>query len=86
MGKCVPEWVKPLNVAGMMKDWIEVLALQKTFGFLEKDFLLDFWDVFEPLPHVDKLPCNVTARIKLRDAEQMIKTQTYACPHKFHDA
>jgi hypothetical protein len=85
-GVNIPEYVKPLDVTGMVKDWIEVLALQKKFVSLEKEFLSDYRDVFKPLPHVDKLPCNVTAQIKLRDAEQMIKTQMYACLHKFHEA
>jgi hypothetical protein len=86
MGKGVPEVVKPLNVAAMIRDRIEVLALQEKFGSLEKAFLSQFKDVFEPLPHVDKLPRNVTARIKLKDAEQTIKTRTYACPRKFREA
>jgi hypothetical protein len=82
-GKGVPEIVKPLNVAAMVKERIEILALQEKFGSLEKDFLSEFKDVFEPLPHVDKLPQNVMARIKLKNAEQTIKTHTYACPRKF---
>src|SRR5882757_5602166 len=86
MGKGVPEVVKPLNVAAMIRDHIEVLALQEKFRSLEKAFLSEFKDVFEPLPHVNKLPRNVTARIKLKDAEQTIKTCTYACPRKFREA
>jgi hypothetical protein len=85
-GKGVPEVVKPLNIAAMIKDRIEVLALKEKFGSLEKDFLSEFKDVFEPLPHVDKLPRNETARIKLKDAERTIKTCTYACPRKFREA
>jgi hypothetical protein len=86
MGKGVPEEIAPLNVAAMIKQRIEVLSLQEKFVSLEKDFLTEFKDVFEPLPHVDKLPRNVTARIKLKDAEQTIKTRTYACPRKFREA
>jgi hypothetical protein len=52
----------------------------------ESELLAEFRDVFEPLPHVDKLPTNVTAQIKIKDAEQMIKTRTYCCPQKFWDA
>jgi hypothetical protein len=85
-GKGIPEFVKLLDIAAMVKERIEVLALQEKFGYLEKDFLSEFKDVFEPLPHVDKLPRNVTARIKLKNAEQTIKTRTYACPRKFCEA
>jgi hypothetical protein len=42
--------------------------------FTGAEFLSKFKDVFELLPHVDKLPHNVTACIKLKNAEQMIKT------------
>jgi hypothetical protein len=63
-----------------------VLALKEKFGSLEKDFLSEFKVVFEPLPHVNKLPQNVMARIKLKNAEQTIKTRTYSCPQKFHEA
>jgi hypothetical protein len=37
-GKGVPEVVKPLNVAAMIREHIEVLALQEKFGSLEKAF------------------------------------------------
>jgi hypothetical protein len=85
-GKGTPEFVKPLDIAVMIKERIEVLALKEKYGSLERDFLSEFKDVFEPLHHVDKLPWNVTARIKLKNAEQTIKTRTYACPQKFREA
>jgi len=55
-GKGTLEFVKPLNIAVMIKDQIEVLALKEKFGSLKKNFLSEFKDVFEPLPHVGKLP------------------------------
>lgn len=82
-GKGVPEVIKPLNVAAMIKDHIEVLAQKEKFGSLEKDFLSEFKDIFEPLPHVDKLLPNLTAQIRLKDVEQTIKMHTYAYPCKF---
>jgi hypothetical protein len=83
--KMVPEYVKPLNIAGIIKEQIEVLNLQEKVEAMERCLLCDFKDVFQPLPHVNKLPRNVTAKIKLKDAEQTIKTRTYACPQKFCD-
>jgi hypothetical protein len=74
-GKCTPEFVKPLDIAAMVRDRIEVLAMHEKFGHLKQNFLSEFKDVFEPLPHVDKLPRNITARIKLKDADQTIKTR-----------
>jgi hypothetical protein len=85
-GKCVPEDVKPLNVAALVKDCIELLAFQEKVGMSESELLAEFQDVFEPLPHVDKLPTNVTARIKIKNAEYTIKTRTYHCPQNFQHA
>lgn len=82
-GKGTPEFVKPLNTVVMIRDRIEVLALQEKFSSLEKNFLSEFKDIFEPLPHVGKLPWNITAQIKLKNVEQTIKTRTYTCPWKF---
>jgi hypothetical protein len=79
-GKFTPEIIKPLDIAAMVRDQIEVLAMQEKFGHLEQNFLSEFKDVFELLPHVDKLPHNVTAHIKLKNADQTIKTWMYACP------
>jgi hypothetical protein len=85
-GKMVPKFVKPLDVAGMIKEHVENLCFQEKVGKIEKQILTEFGDVFQPLPHVDKLPWNVTAKIKLKDTEQTIKTCTYVCPQKFRDA
>lgn len=85
-GKMVPEFVKPLDVAGMIKDRVESLCFQQKVGKMEKQMLTEFADVFQPLPHVEKLPQSVTARIQLKNAEQTIKMHTYACPQKFRDA
>jgi hypothetical protein len=63
MEKGVSEKVVPLNVAAMVKKRIEVLVMQEKFSILERDFLAKFKDGFEPLPHVNKLPQNVTTRI-----------------------
>ena len=76
-GKHVPEPMKLLNVARMIKDHIEVLMFQANVGKLETDFLTEFKDVFEPLPHVDKLLQDVTVQIKLKNAEHAIKIHTY---------
>jgi hypothetical protein len=73
-GKMVPEVVKPLDVAGMIKKHVKALSFQQKVGTMEDKMLTEFADVFQPLPHIKKLPHNVTAKIKLRDAEQTIKT------------
>lgn len=45
-----------------------------------------FEKIFQPIPHVDELPCEPLARITLKDAEKIVKTKNYACPCKWKDA
>ena len=46
----------------------------------------DYASVFKPIPHIDRLPTQFQARIKLKDAEQIIKNRSYSSPRKFADA
>lgn len=46
----------------------------------------DFRPIFEPIPHVDELPTNVLARIKLKDANKTIVSRSYTCPRKYREA
>ncbi|KAJ3567660.1 hypothetical protein NP233_g6218 [Leucocoprinus birnbaumii] len=48
--------------------------------------LRDFEPVFADVPHVDKLPTDVLAEIKLKDANFTMATRTYSCPQKFREA
>lgn len=84
-GKMVPEEVRPVNVAGLIRDHVEFLMFQQKVGDIEKQMLTKFEDVFQLLPHVQMMPKNVTARNKLKNAEETIKTWMYACPQKFWD-
>lgn len=83
-GRMVPD-VKLINVAGLIRDHVEFLSFQQKVKGIEKQMLTEFEDVFQPLPHVQKMPQNVTMKIKLKNAEETIKTQMYACPQKFWD-
>ncbi|KAJ3572578.1 hypothetical protein NP233_g2990 [Leucocoprinus birnbaumii] len=48
--------------------------------------LRDFEPVFADVPHADKLPTDVLAEIKLKDANFTMATRTYSCPRKFREA
>lgn len=85
-GKYIPEEIKPLDIAGMIRDQIECLSVEEKLKAMEKVLMDEFRDVFEPIPHVDKLPENITARIKLKNVEQMIKSWMYSCPCNFREA
>jgi hypothetical protein len=61
-GKCVPEEVKLLDVAGMIKNRIEIVAFQDRIQGLEDKLLVKYMMCSKPLlPHVDKLPTTVVA-------------------------
>ena len=53
---------------------------------LETELRKQFQDVFEPLPHTNKLPEKPVARIRLKDPDHTIHTRNYACPRKWKDA
>lgn len=48
----VPEEVKPVDVARLIKDHVESLSFQQKVKGIEKQVLTEFKDVFQPLPHV----------------------------------
>ena len=52
-----------------------------------KDLLkAEFHEIFVLIPHVNKLPTDVQACIKLKNAKQTIKMRMYQCPRKFREA
>jgi hypothetical protein len=51
-----------------------------------REMMTEFKDVFAPIPHVNRLPDEVFCQIKLKDASQSIKTQTYSTPRQYKEA
>ena len=51
---------------------IEKLTLDDKLLKYKQDLRLEFKHIFEPIPHVDKLPTDVVARIKLIDSSKTI--------------
>ena len=56
-----------LNIVGAIKDHIETLALQATLKKEESHIRENFQDLFEPIPHVNRLPTDCLAEIHLKD-------------------
>jgi hypothetical protein len=52
-------------------------SLQKEEGNLRLKYL------FQPIPHVDKLPTDFMAEIKLKDPNLNVKNCSYSCSHKY---
>ena len=77
--------VKPVDIVGVVNAHVKTLTHLAGLMHHEDQLKVEFWEIFEPIPHVDLLPTDVKARVKLKNAEQSIKTQTYQCPCKFHE-
>jgi hypothetical protein len=61
-------------------------AIEATLSELEADSCDRFHSVFELLPHVNELPTEPLAHIRLVNPEHTIRTQNYPCPRKWKDA
>ena len=46
----------------------------------------EFKDLSEPIPHVDDLPTDFMAEIKLKDPNMTVKNHSYPCPQEYHKA
>ena len=75
-----------LNIVGVIKDHIETLALQATLKKEESHIREDFQDLFEPIPHVNRLPTDCLAEIHLKDPTLRVKGRSYPCPRKYREA
>ena len=72
--------VKDVDVIATIRDAIEIIALKDQLKKHGDDIKKDFRPIFEPIPHVDDLPRDYMARIKLKEAERTIINRTYLCP------
>jgi hypothetical protein len=80
------ETVSKVDPLAAIQERIVALAALDVMEKTEKKIRTDFKVIFEPIPHVNMLPTDVLARIKLKDAHQTIASRTYSCPRKFREA
>ena len=80
------EEVKDVDVIAAIRDTIENIALTEQLKAHGDKIKEEFKPIFEPIPHVDDLPRDYMARIKLKEAERTIINRTYACPRKYKEA
>lgn len=73
------EEVTAVDVVAAINMWIEQLSGLAELMHREDMLKAEFKDIFEPIPHVDELPMDVLAHIKLKEVGQSIKTQSYQC-------
>jgi len=80
------EDVKDVDVIAAIRDTIENIALTEQLKAHGDKIKKEFKPIFEPIPHVDDLPRDYMARIKLKEAERTIINRTYPCPRKYKEA
>lgn len=75
----------PSKVAAV-REQIEILTAKQALLDRGDQIKRDFPRLLEELPHGDDLPTDVFCRIKLKSAEQTIKTRSYGSPRKYREA
>jgi len=54
--------------------------IETDFEALEEAIRKEFKSIFEPLPHIKELPCELVTCINLKDNNVQLKMQNYPCP------
>jgi len=80
------DYIKPFNIVSAIKQCMETLTHLAELMYHEDLLKAKFCEIFKPILHVNELPIDIQACIKLKNTKQTIKTQTYQCPQKFHEA
>jgi len=75
-----------MDIAAAIKSRVETLASISSLQEHEAQLRSEYSDLFEPIPHVHKLPTDCLAEIKLKDPTLRVKTRSYTYPRKYRDA
>src|SRR5258705_237221 len=67
------EPVKQIDVVAAIRNRITAISVLDDLEQRGARIRQDFSSVFKPIPHIDRLPTQFQARIKLKDAEKIIK-------------
>ena len=81
-------WTQKLkkgDIIGAVREWLEELTAQDQLKCMGHEIFDKYSLVFEPIPHVDKLPTDVYCWIQLKDALKTIATQLYSSPCKYQE-
>ena len=74
------------DILAALRDRIVTLSFEKELVAQEGELCKHFSQIFEPPPHVDRLPTDPVARIQLKDQNHTIKSRNYPCPWKWKEA
>ena len=74
------------DILAALRDRITTLSFEEELAAREAEIRQRFARIFEPPPHVDRLPTKLVARIVLKDRNHTIKSRNYPCPQKWKEA
>ena len=74
------------NVLAALCERLQNLEFEETLAKHDEEMRTQFASIFGPMPHVDNLPDQPRARIKLIDPELILKSRNYPCPRKWKEA
>ena len=80
------EVINEINFIEAIKVWVMELVMEETLQKREGKLWGEFKDLSEQIPHVDKLLTDCLAKIELMDPSRTVKSHSYPCPCKYHDA
>nr|GAT43224.1 reverse transcriptase-RNase H-integrase [Mycena chlorophos] len=80
------EHVKPVDVVAAVHERVQVLAEWERLKLKGDSIKNDYRSIFEPIPHVDDLPTDVTCEIKVKDASETLTRRSYSSPRKYKEA
>jgi len=74
------DFVKPIDTVSAVNTQFETFTHLAELMHHGDELKAEFHEIFELIPHVNQLPMDIQACIKLKNAKQTIKTCTYQCP------
>lgn len=82
----VPIKTSKSDILAALQENITTLSFEGELAEHKTTLRSKFSCIFEPPPHVDELPTEPVARIKLKDPNHVIKSRNYTCPHKWKES
>jgi hypothetical protein len=79
------EPVKDVDVVAAIHECIEVLTDWEWLQALADKLKQEYNPIFEPIPHVDRLPTDVVCEIQMKNAYKSLSKCSYSSPHKYCD-
>lgn len=73
------------DILASLKECTTTNSIEEELATRDSELWARFSHIFEPPPHINELPEELVARIKLKDQNLCIKMQNYPCSRKWKD-